>query len=124
GQVLDHFTDQARRTVVLAREAALTLDHDHIGTEHLLLGLLQTGQGLATTTLHALGVTADDARKLICLATGAAHPAPAHDSLTFTPRAKRVLEHALREAQRLGQGYIGAEHILLGLLWEDKSMAA
>ncbi|GID31944.1 ATP-dependent Clp protease ATP-binding subunit ClpA [Paractinoplanes brasiliensis] len=116
--MFERFTDRARRVVVLAQEEARTLNHPCIGTEHLLLGLLREGDGIAGQALHAVGVTAETVRAQ--LDTGDAAPGM---HIPFTPRAKKVLELALREALQLGHNYIGTEHILLGLLREDEGAA-
>jgi ATP-dependent Clp protease ATP-binding subunit ClpC len=120
--MFERFTDRSRRVVVLAQEAARTLNHNYIGTEHLLLGLLHEGEGVAASALRALGVSLDAARQQVEDVVGTGTSAPA-GSIPFTPRAKRVLELALREALRLGHNFIGTEHILLGLLREGDGTA-
>ena len=111
--MFERFTDKARRTVVLAQEEATLLEHDHIGTEHILLGLLRESGGAAASVLTSLGVSLDAARASVENADGRGPGAAGH--IPFTPEAKRTLELALREALQLGHDYIGTGHILLGL---------
>jgi ClpA/ClpB-like protein len=125
--MFQRFTDKARRTVVLAQEEARALRHDHIGTEHLLLGLLRENAGVAATALTSLGVTLDEARARVADGVPAEPRAPsrmATGHIPFTPQAKRTLELALREALQLGHDYIGTEHILLGLVHDPECRAA
>jgi ATP-dependent Clp protease ATP-binding subunit ClpC len=121
--VFERFTDRARKVVVLAQEEARTLDHDYIGTEHLLLGLINEGEGIAAQALETLGVSLERVRHDVeeIIGRGQATP-PSH--IPFTPRAKKVLELSLREALQLGHNYIGTEHILLGLVREGEGVAA
>jgi ATP-dependent Clp protease ATP-binding subunit ClpC len=121
--VFERFTDRARRVVVLAQEEARMLNHNYIGTEHLLLGLIQEGEGVAAQALDALGISLEDARRDIEEIIGQG-PAVPTGHIPFTPRAKKVLEFALREALQLGHNYIGTEHILLGLVREGEGVAA
>jgi ATP-dependent Clp protease ATP-binding subunit ClpC len=121
--VFERFTDRARRVVVLAQEEARTLDHNYIGTEHLLLGLLREGEGVAAKALESLGVSLDGVRRQIEEIAGPGQRAPG-GPMPFTPRAKQVLELSLREALRLGHSYIGTEHILLGLIREGEGVGA
>jgi ATP-dependent Clp protease ATP-binding subunit ClpC len=123
GPVFERFTDRARRVVVLAQEEARMLNHNYIGTEHLLLGLIQEGEGVAAQALDALGISLEDARRDIEEIIGQG-PAVPTGHIPFTPRAKKVLEFALREALQLGHNYIGTEHILLGLVREGEGVAA
>jgi prophage maintenance system killer protein len=117
------FTDRARRVVVLAQQEARLLQHGYIGTEHLLLGLLREGGGVAAETLESLGISREAARGQVEEIIGRGpEPSPGH--IPFTPRAKKVLELSLREALALGHHYIGTEHLLLGLLCEGKGVAA
>jgi ATP-dependent Clp protease ATP-binding subunit ClpA len=116
-QLFERFTDTARRVVVYAKEEALLLDHDYIGTEHLLLGLLRDDTDTAVQVLTSLGASLAEARTQVEEAVGRGHEAPAGD-IPFTPSAKKVLEFSLREALQLGHNYIGSEHILLGLMRE------
>ncbi len=117
--MFERFTDTARRVVVYAKEEALLLDHDHIGTEHILLGLLRDDTETPVQVLTSLGVTLPLARVQVEETAGRGEPAPAGD-IPFTPRAKKILELSLREALQLGHNYIGGEHILLGLLREGE----
>ena len=123
--MFERFTDRARRVLVLAQDEARSMNHDFLGTEHLLLALLREGEGLAAKVLGELGVTTqaveDRVKALIPpgTMTGESSGAP-----PFTPRAKSVMEHALREALQLGHNYIGTEHLLLGLLREGSGVAA
>jgi ATP-dependent Clp protease ATP-binding subunit ClpC len=121
--MFERFTDRARRVVVLAQEEARLLDHNYIGTEHLLLGLLHEGQGVAAETLEALGVDLAEVRSRVEGMIGRGqHEQSEH--IPFTPRAKKVLEMSLREAMNLGHDYIGTEHILLGIVREGQGVAA
>ena len=120
--MFDRFTDQARRVVVLAQEEARLLNHHYIGTEHLLLGLISEGEGVAAQALTALGVTLEAARAQVEEAIGEGREAPGLH-VPFTPAAKNVLEVALREALKLGHNHIGPEHILLGLVRESTNVA-
>jgi ATP-dependent Clp protease ATP-binding subunit ClpA len=119
--MFERFTDQARRVVVLAQEEARLLGHGYIGTEHILLGLLAEGEGLAAQALAALEISMDAARELVAEMIGEGTGQPA-GHIPFTPRTKKVLELSLREAQRLGDSYIGTEHILLGLAREGEGV--
>ncbi|MDX6396313.1 MAG: ATP-dependent Clp protease ATP-binding subunit ClpC [Streptosporangiaceae bacterium] len=121
--MFERFTDRARRVVVLAQEEARMLSHNYIGTEHLLLGLLHEGEGTAAQALGALGIELDTTRQRLAEITPMGTQPPS-GHIRFTPRAKKVLEHALREAQGLGHDYMGTEHILLGLLREPDGLAA
>ena len=121
--MFERFTDRARRVVVLAQEEARRLNHAHIGTEHLLLGLIHEGDGVAAKALEALGVKRAAVRREVEETVGRGQrPPPGH--IPFTPRAKTVLELSLRESNQLGHNYIGTEHILLGLLREGEGVAA
>jgi len=121
--MFERFTDQARRVVVLAQDQARSLGHDHIGTEHILLGLLSEGEGLAAQALAALEVSLDAARDQVVEIVGEGAGQPS-GHIPFTPRTKKVLELSLREAQRLGDDHIGTEHILLGLVRESEGVGA
>lgn len=119
--MFERFTDRARRAVALANEEARLLGHDQIGTEHILLGLLREAGGAAGRALRSLDITLEEAREHVAAAVGPGTGKSAH--IPFTQRAKSVLERALREALQLGHEYIGTEHILLGLLRDDKDSA-
>jgi ATP-dependent Clp protease ATP-binding subunit ClpC len=121
--MIERFTDRARRVVVLAQEEARMLDHNYIGTEHILLGLLREGDGVAARTLESLGIGLDAVRQQVQEITGRGQHAPS-GHIAFTPRAKKALELSLREALQLGHNYIGTEHMLLGLLGEGDGVAA
>jgi ATP-dependent Clp protease ATP-binding subunit ClpA len=121
--MFERFTDQARRVVVLAQEEARLLGHGYIGTEHILLGLLAEGEGLAAQALASLGIRLDAARELVGEMTGEGTGQPS-GHIPFTTRTKKVLELSLREAQRLGDSYIGTEHILLGMAREGEGVGA
>ena len=121
--MFERFTERARRVVVLAQEQARTLHHDHIGTEHILLGLIQEGEGVAAVSLGALGISLDDVRRQVEATIGRGE-APPPDDIPFTSRAKKVLELSLREALHLKHNYIGTEHILLGLIREGEGVGA
>ena len=121
--MFERFTDRARRAVVLAQEEARALNHNYIGTEHILLGLLRGEEGVAATALQTLGVSLGATRRRVEEIIGEGRETtPGH--IPFTPRAKKVLELSLREALQLGHNYIGTEHLLLGLIREDEGVAA
>jgi ATP-dependent Clp protease ATP-binding subunit ClpC len=120
--MFERFTDRARRTVVVAQQEAGRLNHNYIGTEHLLLGLLYEGEGTAAQALGSLGVNLDAARLQVVDIIGTSGSAPT-GHIPFTPRAKRVLELSMRESLGLGHNYIGTEHLLLGLLSEGEGVA-
>jgi ATP-dependent Clp protease ATP-binding subunit ClpC len=120
--MFERFTDRARRTIVLAQEEARGLQHDYIGTEHILLGLLGETDGLAARALGTRGVSLDSVRQDVISRVGRGNGEPT-GHIPFTPRAKKSLEHALREAIGLQHDYIGTEHILLGLLSEPDGVA-
>jgi hypothetical protein len=122
--VFERFTDRARRVVVLAQEEARLLNHNYIGTEHLLLGLLHEGEGVAALALESLDVSIEAARAQVEDIIGHGGQAIVSGHIPFTPRAKKVLEFSLREAMQLGHNYIGTEHILLGLVREGEGVAA
>jgi hypothetical protein len=120
--MFERFTDRARRVVVLAQEEARMLSHNYIGTEHILLGLIHEGDGVAGRTLKDLGVRPETVRERIESIVGTGEHAPS-GHIPFTPRAKKVLELSLREAIQLGHNHIGTEHILLGLMKEGDGVA-
>jgi ATP-dependent Clp protease ATP-binding subunit ClpC len=121
--MFERFTDRARRVVVLAQEEARMLNHNYIGTEHILLGLIHEGEGVAAKALESMGISLDAVRAQVEEIIGQGQQAPS-GHIPFTPRAKKVLELSLREALQLGHNYIGTEHILLGLIREGEGVAA
>ena len=120
--MFERFTDRARRVVVLAQEEARLLNHSYIGTEHILLGLIHEGEGVAAKALESLSISLDAVRAQVEEIIGQGGSSPS-GHIPFTPRAKKVLELSLREALQLGHNYIGTEHILLGLLREGEGVA-
>jgi hypothetical protein len=121
--MFERFTERARQVVVLAQEEARTLKHNYIGTEHILLGLLREEEGLAARVLESLDITVERVRAQVVRIVGSGEEVTS-GQIPFTPRAKKVLELALREALSLGHNYIGTEHILLGLVNENEGVAA
>jgi ATP-dependent Clp protease ATP-binding subunit ClpC len=121
--VFERFTDRARRVVVLAQEEARLLNHNYIGTEHILLGLIHEGEGVASKALESMNISLEVAIQKVEEIIGQGQAAPT-GHIPFTPRAKKVLELSLREALQLGHNYIGTEHILLGLIREGEGVAA
>src|SRR5881409_573488 len=121
--MFERFTERARQVVVLAQEEARTLKHNYIGTEHILLGLLREEEGLAARVLESLDITVERVRAQVVRIVGSGEEVTS-GQIPFTPRAKKVLELALREALSLGHNYIGTEHILLGLVRENEGVAA
>jgi hypothetical protein len=121
--MFERFTDRARRVVVLAQEEARMLHHNYIGTEHILLGLIHEGEGVAAKALESLGISLDAVRQQVEEIIGQGQQIPS-GHIPFTPRAKKVLELTRREAEQLGHNYIGTEHILLGLIREGNGVAA
>ncbi len=121
--MFERFTERSRRVVVLAQEEARMLNHNHIGTEHILLGLIHEGDGVAARVIESLGVTLEAARAQVREMIGEGGTAPT-GHIPFTPRAKKVLELSLREALVLKSDYIGTEHILLGLIREADGVGA
>ncbi|MGB1527372.1 MAG: Clp protease N-terminal domain-containing protein, partial [Miltoncostaeaceae bacterium] len=121
--MFERFTERARQVVVLAQEEARTLKHNYIGTEHILLGLLREEEGLAARVLEGLEITVEEVRAQVIRIVGSGEEVTS-GQIPFTPRAKKVLELALREALSLGHNYIGTEHILLGLVRENEGVAA
>src|ERR1700758_5197094 len=121
--MFERFTERSRRVVVLAQEEARMLNHDYIGTEHILLGLVHEGEGVAAKSLESLGISLEGVRSQVEEIIGQGQQAPS-GHIPFTPRAKKVLELSLREALQLGHNYIGTEHILLGLIREGDGVAA
>jgi ATP-dependent Clp protease ATP-binding subunit ClpC len=121
--MFERFTDRARRVVVLAQEEARMLNHDYIGTEHILLALIHEESGVAAQALESLGITEEAARQQVEEITGRGQQDPPRGHIPFTPRAKKTLQLSMREAIALGHAYIGTEHILLGLVREDDGVA-
>src|SRR6266545_2498733 len=121
--MFERFTDGARRVVVLAQEEARMLNHHNVGTEHVLLGLIREGEGVAAKALESLGLSLEGVRQQVEEIIGQGQQAVG-GQIPFTPRAKKVLELSLREALQLGHNYIGPEHILLGLIRESEGVAA
>ncbi len=121
--MFERFTDRARRVVVLAQEEARLLNHNYIGTEHILLGLIHEGEGVAAQVLESLGISLEGVRGQVEEIIGQGSSSPS-GHIPFTPRAKKVLELSLREALQLGHNYIGTEHVLLGLIREGEGVAA
>ena len=121
--MFERFTDRSRRVVVLAQEEARTLNHEYIGTEHILLGLIREGAGTGAKALESLGISLDTVRREVQEIIGQGQHAPS-GHIPFTPQAKKVLELTLSESKALGHNYIGTEHILLGLIREGDGVAA
>jgi len=121
--MFERFTDRARRSLFLSQEEARLLNHNYVGTEHLLLGLVSEGQGVAPKALQSLGILLEAVRAQVEEIIGQGQTAP-RGHIPFTPGAKKVLELSLREATQLGHSYIGTEHLLLGLLREGEGVAA
>jgi len=121
--MFERFTDRARRVVVWAQEEARSFNHNYIGTEHLLVGLIKEGEGLGGKVLTAVGIDLEMVRGELDVRVGRGASQP-KGHIPFTPRAKKVLELSLREAMQYGHNYIGTEHVLLGLLREGQGVAA
>ena len=121
--MFERFTERARRVVVLAQEEAGMLNHNYIGTEHILLGLIHEGEGVAAKALESLGISLEAVRQQVQEIIGQGQSAPT-GHIPFTPRAKKVLELSMREALQLGHDDIGTEHILLGLVREGEGVGA
>jgi len=123
--MFERFTDRARRAIVLAQQEARALDHHYVGTEHILLGLIHEGEGVAARALAALGISLHEMWQAVeaIIGRGTSSP-PESGPIPFTPRAKKVLELSLREALELGAGHIGTEHILIALVREGDGVAA
>ena len=121
--MFERFTDRARGVIVLAQGEARSLDHDYIGTEHILLALMEEGNGVGAKALEAMQITVETVREQVEEITGRGQVSPRKGHIPFTPAAKKVLEFSLREALQLGHTYIGTEHILLGLVREGEGVA-
>jgi ATP-dependent Clp protease ATP-binding subunit ClpC len=122
--VFERFTERARQVVVLAQEEARALKHNYIGTEHILLGLIREEEGLAARVLESFDITLEEVREQVKRLVGQGDEEIVTGQIPFTPRAKKVLELALREALSLGHNYIGTEHVLLGVVRENQGVAA
>jgi len=122
--VFERFTERARQVVVLAQDEARALGHDYIGTEHLLLGLLREEQGVGAQTLQGLGLTLEAVREQVVAHVGRSESNDHTGQIPFSPRGKRALELALREALGLGHNHIGTEHLLLGLVRQEEGTAS
>ena len=120
--MFERFTDRARRVVVLAQDEARSLEHNYIGTEHILLGLIREGEGVAAKALEMANISLEGVRDQVIEIIGKGEN-DSKDHIPFTPRAKKVLELSMREALQLGHNYIGTEHILLGLIREGEGVA-
>src|SRR5512143_3395321 len=120
----DKFTERVRKVMYLAREEAARLQHDYIGTEHLLLGVIREGEGIAATVLNNLGLDLDRIRQEVENMVSPSGGTMTIGEIPFTPRAKKVIELAFEEARALGHNYVGTEHLLLGLLRESEGVAA
>ena len=121
--MFERFTDRARRVVVLAQDEAKMRNHNYIGTEHILLGLIHEGEGVAAKALEQMGISLEAVREQVEEIIGHGQTQPT-GHIPFTPRAKKVLELSLREALQMNHSYIGTEHILLGLIREGEGVAA
>lgn len=121
--MFERFTERARQVVVLAQEEASELKHNYIGTEHILLGLLREQEGVAARVLESLGITVERVRAQVVRIVGCGEEVTS-GQIPFTPRAKKILELALRESRSLGHSYVGTEHILLGVVRENEGVAA
>src|SRR6185369_8673668 len=124
GHVFERFTERARRVIILAREEAGRFRHDFVGTEHILLGLIRDGEGIATAVLQRLGLRLETVKAEVERALAGFPKTLTFGEVPFTPQAKRVLELSIEEARQLGHNYIGTEHLLLGLMKEGQSIAA
>ena len=121
--MFERFTDRARRVIVLAQNEARSLDHDCVGTEHILLALVEEGTGVGARALEAMQISTATVREKVEEITGRGQVPPRKGHIPFTPAAKKVLEFSLREALQLGHTYLGTEHILLGLVREGDGVA-
>ena len=122
--MFDRFTDRAKKVMSLARQEAQKFNHEYIGTEHILLGLVQEGNGVAANVLQKMAVDLDKIRQEVEKIVKSGPSMATMSNLPFTPRAKKVLELAMEEASQLGHNYIGTEHLLLGLIKENEGIAA
>ena len=122
--MFDRFSARARKSLGLARQTALSFHHDYIGTEHMLLGIVQVGSGVAASALESLGVDRGQIRRQVEERMSPGLAPVTQGQLPFTPRGKRTLEISLEEAEGLGHSYVGTEHLLLGLIREGEGIAA
>ena len=122
--MFERFTERARRVIILAREEAGRSGHNHVSSEHLLFGILQDGEGVATVVLQRLGLQIETVQAEVKRALAKLPKTPAYNEIPFTPQAKRVLELSIEESQQLRHNYIGTEHLLLGLMKDGQSIAA
>ena len=122
--MFERFTERARRVIILAREEAGRSGHNHVSSEHLLFGILQDGEGVATVVLQRLGLQIETVQAEVKRALAKLPKTPAYNEIPFTPQAKRVLELSIAESQQLRHNYIGTEHLLLGLMKDGQSIAA
>jgi ATP-dependent Clp protease ATP-binding subunit ClpC len=122
--MFNRFTERARKVILLSKEEAKRFNHDYIGTEHILLGLIREGEGVAAAVLQNLGLSLENIRQEVEKSIQPGPPTLVSGDIPFTPRAKKVIELALEEARNLNHNYIGTEHLLLGLLREDEGVAA
>jgi ATP-dependent Clp protease ATP-binding subunit ClpC len=122
--MFNRFTERARKVIILAKEEAKRFNHDYIGTEHILLGLIREGEGVASAVLQNLGLTPDNIRLEIEKLVQPGPSTVVSGDIPFTPRAKKVIELAMDEARNLGHNYIGTEHLLLGLIREGEGVAS
>src|SRR5882724_6294899 len=120
----NRFTERAQRVILIAQEEAKRLNHDYVGTEHILLGLIALGEGVAAQVLANLGVDLRRVRSEVEKIVGTGDNVMLLGEIPFTPRAKKVLEYAVEEAQNMGHSHVGTEHLLLGLIREEEGVAA
>src|SRR6266700_6645280 len=120
----DRFNDRAKRVLALAQDEAIRFNHNYIGTEHLLLGLVREGEGVAARVLDSLGVALSKVRTAVEFIIGRGDQTTSPSEITLSPRTKKVIELAIDEARRMGHGWIGSEHLLLGLIREGEGIAS
>jgi ATP-dependent Clp protease ATP-binding subunit ClpA len=120
----DRFNDRAKRVLALAQDEAIRLNHNYIGTEHLLLGLVREGEGIAARVLDSLGVELSKVRTSVTFIIGRGDSTTSPSEITLSPRTKKVIELAMDEARKLGHGAVGTEHLLLGLVREGEGIAS
>ncbi len=122
--LFDRFNDRAKRVLALAQDEAIRFNHNYIGTEHLLLGLVREGEGVAALVLVSLGVELANARAMVEMIIGRGDAATTPSEITLSPRTKKVIEFAIDEARKLGHSHVGTEHVLLGLVREGQGIAS